>query len=155
MSVGRFRRNRHLKRVLNGNHFHQGTADVGVTPFSAAQKKGKGWLDVADSPVKHPGPWLTIKDTPEQLKLRKELAGVGKIAFASNRDGNWEIYVTNPDGSGQKNLTNQSGWDIYPRWTPDGKILFFSDRDAKMKMSQITNQLIEGVVQVGPWALFR
>jgi Tol biopolymer transport system component len=126
-----------------------------VIPFAIAQEKGKGWMDIQDCPAKHPGPWLTIKDTPEQAQLRKELANAGKIAFASNRDGNWEIYVTNADGSGQKNLTNNAAWDVYPRWTPDGKILFFSDRDAKVKMSQITNQLMEGVVQVGPWALYR
>lgn len=120
-----------------------------------AQEKGKGWLDIQDCPAKHPGPWLKIKDSPEQAQLRKELANAGKIAFASNRDGNWEIYVTNADGSGQKNLTNSPAWDIYPRWTPDGKIVFFSDRDAKVKMAQITNQFMEGVVQVGPWALHR
>ena len=30
----------------------------------------------------------------------------GKIAFISNRDGNAEIYVMEPDGSNQTNLTN-------------------------------------------------
>ncbi len=124
-----------------------------VVPSLRAQEKR--WMDIQDCPAKHPGPWLKIKDSPEQAKLRKELAAAGKIAFASNRDGNWEIYVTNPDGTGQKNLTNHPGWDIYPRWTPEGKIIFFSDRDAKVKMAQITNQLMEGIVQVGPWALFR
>ena len=29
-----------------------------------------------------------------------------KIAFRSNRDGNYEIYVMNADGSEQTNLTN-------------------------------------------------
>lgn len=122
---------------------------------ATSQEKAKPWMDIQECPAKHPGPWLAIKDSPEQAKLRKELAAQGKITFASNRDGNWEIYVTNPDGAGQKNLTNHPGWDIGPRWTPDGKILFFSDRDAKVKMASITNQLMEGVVQVGPWQLFR
>ena len=29
-----------------------------------------------------------------------------QIAFASNRDGNWEIYVMDADGGNQQNLTN-------------------------------------------------
>ena len=87
-------------------------------------------MDISDCPAKHPGPWLKSKDSPEQAQLRKELANAGKIVFASNRDGNWEIYVCNADGSGQKNLTNSPAWDVYPRWTPDGKIIFFSDRHA-------------------------
>jgi len=41
-----------------------------------------------------------------------------KIAFASNRDGNWEIYVMNADGTGQTRLTNSPGADYYPCWGP-------------------------------------
>ncbi|MBL8796525.1 MAG: PD40 domain-containing protein [Planctomycetia bacterium] len=121
----------------------------------SAQEKPRPWMDIEDCPAKHPGPWLKIKDTPEQAQLRKELTNAGKIVFASNRDGNWEIYVCNADGSSQKNLTNNAAWDIYPRWTPDGKIIFFSDRDAKVKMARIVNQLMESVAPVGPWHLVR
>ncbi|MFZ3386528.1 MAG: hypothetical protein WA120_05070, partial [Candidatus Hydromicrobium sp.] len=35
----------------------------------------------------------------------------GKIAFQSNRDGNFEIYIMNVDGSGQVNLTNNPAED--------------------------------------------
>src|SRR5207248_2420830 len=97
---------------------------LGALPLPAMAQKG-GWMDIQDCPAKHPGPWQKIKDNPGQTQLRKELANAGKIVFASNRDGNWEIYVTNADGSGQKNLTNHPAWDIYPRWTPDGKQIIF------------------------------
>ena len=53
----------------------------------------------------------------------------GKIAFASSRDGNFEIYVMNADGTNQTRLTNDGGEDIYPSLSPDGsKIVFHSDR---------------------------
>ncbi|MCX7806502.1 MAG: hypothetical protein N3A38_15145, partial [Planctomycetota bacterium] len=65
----------------------------------------RGWMDCKDSPEKHPGPWRPIKDDAEQAALRKELAGKGRIVFCSNRDGNWEIYVCEADGSNQTNLT--------------------------------------------------
>ena len=52
------------------------------------------------------------------------------IAFTSNRDGNYEIYVMNSDGSGQTNLTNNSAADSCPAWSPDGqRIAFDSYRD--------------------------
>lgn len=54
----------------------------------------------------------------------------GKIAFASNRDGNYEIYLMNPDGSNQTRLTNNSAFDYFPAISPDGnRIAFSSFRD--------------------------
>ena len=51
----------------------------------------------------------------------------GHIAFTSNRDGNFEIYVMNADGSGLARLTNNSATDLMPSWSPDGqKIAFHS-----------------------------
>ena len=53
----------------------------------------------------------------------------GKIAFTSDRDGNREIYVMNPDGTGQVRLTNNNIIDDHPTWSSDGrKIAFLSQR---------------------------
>jgi Tol biopolymer transport system component len=54
----------------------------------------------------------------------------GKLAFASNRDGNYEIYAMEPDASDQTRLTNDPAVDIAPAWSPDGRSLAFtSERD--------------------------
>ena len=53
-----------------------------------------------------------------------------KIVFRSMRDGNFEIYSMNPDGSDQINLTQHRANDYAPVWSPTGRhILFTSDRD--------------------------
>ena len=55
-----------------------------------------------------------------------------KIIFTSNRDGNYEIYMMNPDGSQQVRLTNHRSRDSYPILSPTGEeILFVSDRGGK------------------------
>ncbi len=52
-----------------------------------------------------------------------------KIVFTSNREGNSEIYIMNPDGSEQVNLTQHRAADYDPVWSPTGEqILFVSDR---------------------------
>ncbi len=43
-----------------------------------------------------------------------------RIAFASDRVANLEIYVANADGTDPVRLTQSSAEDRWPRWTPDG-----------------------------------
>ena len=53
-----------------------------------------------------------------------------KILFTSARDGNYEVYSMNPDGTEQVNLTEHRGADVDAVWSPTGEqILFVSDRD--------------------------
>jgi LysM repeat protein len=53
-----------------------------------------------------------------------------RAAFMSARDGNWEVYSVNMDGSGLKRLTSNAAQDGLPTWSPDGKsIAFVSNRD--------------------------
>jgi Tol biopolymer transport system component len=54
----------------------------------------------------------------------------GRIAFDSTRNGNEDIYVMNPDGSGVTQLTFDPAPDSYPEWSADGRrIVFESQRD--------------------------
>jgi Tol biopolymer transport system component len=56
--------------------------------------------------------------------------GNGRIAFAANVDGNWEIYTINPDGSDLLQLTDNTEYDRFPAWSPDGtQIVFVRDGD--------------------------
>jgi Tol biopolymer transport system component len=48
-----------------------------------------------------------------------------KIAFVSDRDPAYKIYIMNPDGTNQKRLTESGGWEMLPRWSPDGSRIAF------------------------------
>ena len=59
----------------------------------------------------------------------------GRIAFVSTRDSKTEsgdIYTMNPNGTAVHRLTNFSGYDFEPAWSPGGsKIAFQSNRAGK------------------------
>jgi len=49
----------------------------------------------------------------------------GTIVWETNRDGNWEIYRMNQDGSNQVRLTHNPLPDSAPKWAPDGRRIYF------------------------------
>jgi Tol biopolymer transport system component/serine/threonine protein kinase len=61
-----------------------------------------------------------------------------RIAFVTDRDGpdpignfgNQEIYVMNPDGTGQRRLTYEKAEDMTPAFSPDGRKIAFTSRRA-------------------------
>ncbi len=52
------------------------------------------------------------------------------LVVASDKSGNWEIYLVQPGSGELKQLTDNNASDTEPIWAPDGKrIAFVSDRD--------------------------
>lgn len=53
------------------------------------------------------------------------------VAYASNENGRWEIYVTSfPDARGKWQISNSGG--TQPRWRGDGKELFSLSSDGQL-----------------------
>ncbi|MGI9106316.1 MAG: Calx-beta domain-containing protein [Pyrinomonadaceae bacterium] len=75
----------------------------------------------------HPGDEFRVRTLPPEPP--------GKIAFASDRAGNFDIYVMDPDGGGIVRLTDNPAEDTSPTWSPDGtQIAFVSNRDSNKEI---------------------
>ena len=88
--------------------------DITVSPASC------GLFSMPAAPGVHPFTQLT-----DQEEDTAPAANGDKIAFMSNRSGDWEIYVMNVDGTGLKRLTNNSSIDGLPTWSPNGRSIAF------------------------------
>ncbi len=65
-----------------------------------------------------------------------------RIAFASDRDGNPEIYVMNANGTNQTRITNHIARDFDPAWSPDGtRIAFASNRNDTQCCTNSNNEI--------------
>ncbi len=63
------------------------------------------------------------------------LAEDTRIVFQSYRDGNWEIYRADGDGSDVKRLTSNPASDVRPKLSFNGqKIVFASNRDGNYEI---------------------
>ncbi len=71
----------------------------------------------------------------------KNADDAGLIAFQSGRDGNFEIYVMNKDGTGQRRITSSPSNDISPSLSPDDTtILFASDRSGNWEIYSVQTE---------------
>ncbi|MBL8213326.1 MAG: PD40 domain-containing protein, partial [Bryobacterales bacterium] len=67
-----------------------------------------------------------------------------RIAFLSDRSGEEEIWMVNQDGSGglQQLTTNGKAMRYNVQWSPDGKMLSFSDKDGKLYLLKLSDKSI-------------
>lgn len=71
---------------------------------------------------------LPSSATPKQLFFETDPAWSPdgrRVAFASNRSGQFQIYVAAADGSGARPVTSLAGGATEPAWSPDGRWIVF------------------------------
>ena len=88
----------------------------------------KGWGETPDLGLRLSPPDMSdpVELTDHDTDTAPAVSPDGKqIAFMSRRDGNWNIYIMNSDGTGLKQLTDDPSEDGLPTWAPDGKVIAF------------------------------
>jgi hypothetical protein len=109
------------KRLTNIN-----SGDACGPVWSRDGKKIAFYAFAQTSPSRNPEIWVMDADGSNPKRLTEH--GMDptwspdgrQIAFASRRDGIFQIYVMNSDGSNVRRLTKHNSEDSNPSWAPDG-----------------------------------
>jgi len=65
------------------------------------------------------------------------------ISYYSDRTGEYEIYLMNPDGGEIRPLTQDSRiWRFPPRWSPDSRMLVFSDKNQLLQVLDVASRQV-------------
>ena len=118
-----------------------GGAALGRLPMTKAafitRRDGKGELYSLD----RDGRQVNLSNTPEEETNPDWSPDGTKIAFSSNRSGDYNIYVANADDSDVVRLTAAAAGDLSPRWSPDGRRIAFSRGGSLMAMDSDGNNV--------------
>ena len=84
---------------------------------------------------------------PANLRAQDRAPHANQIAFASNRDGDFEVYLMDADtGEIFAQLTDNTANDIGPTWSPDGThIAFASDVDGDYEIYSLDVETGESI----------
>jgi dipeptidyl aminopeptidase/acylaminoacyl peptidase len=68
---------------------------------------------------------LDENPTPTAMQAEATSEQTGAIAFVSDRDGDLEVYITDPAGSNPFRFSNNPGDDYAPVWSPEDAVLAY------------------------------
>ena len=93
-----------------------------IIAFQAKDDQGVMQIWATDGRGRSP-----VQLTTQGFNAFPSVSGTGRIVFCSMRDGDYEVYIMNVDGTGQQRLTQDPAHDMYPSISWDGtKIAFVS-----------------------------
>lgn len=132
-----------FKMLANGNDIVRLTNTAGV--FDSSPNWSPDGLHIMFTreypPVFNAEIWFMNADGSNIQRIVEDgLGGVWspdgtQIAYCSQQDGDFEIYLMNSNGSGLLKLTDNDADDLWPSWSPDGNwIVFQSDRANDMEI---------------------
>lgn len=114
-------------RILNGPSLVGMVGDAGGTATGHPRSSMIGRL-ISIAVVGTFAAWLSLRAPSTPTTAGSIRSASADIAFASRRDGDWEIYVMDEAGRNPKRLTRRPVEDRFPLWSPDRRQIAFASQ---------------------------
>jgi TolB protein len=115
------------------------TRDGGRIVFSRRPSGGDGWFEIADIGVEAHDLREIAPSEQADVHSARPSPIRDEIAFVSDRDGNFEVYLAAADGSDVRRLTQTSRDEFAPRWSPTGELLVVLVADQDYGVPRLTD----------------
>ena len=88
----------------------------------------------------------SISPDGTKIAYRKIIDAPGFNWDLSTTKRNSEVFVMNIDGTGERNLSDNTAYDGWPAWTPEGNVIFSSNRGGVPFKGQLYSVKPDGTV---------
>lgn len=99
------------------------TRDGSKVVFASTQHRVKADLYIKDA---YSRTVTRLTDHPAQDVMPAVSPDGDYVAFCSDREGTWDLFVMPTSGGNPVRLTSETTHDLHPTWSPDGTRLAFS-----------------------------
>jgi uncharacterized protein YjdB len=120
------------------------TADVYVQGALLFTSNRGGSADLYAVDPRSPGAPLRLTSDSSVETMAAYSRDGAAIAYVSNREGTFDLYVANADGSAPRRVTRTPATEFTPRWTPDGRHIVFGAQAAGARTAQIWAVGVDG-----------
>ena len=102
------------------------------------------------------GVTYNFTETSQAFDRNVEWSPDGKhIAFLSDREGEYDIYMMNSDGKGavEKLTSGEANYKFEIQWSPDSKSILWSDKNMNLQYVNVTTKLVTKVAHSLDWEI--
>ena len=107
--------------------------------FTRRPSGGQGWYEIDDVGVETRDVRVLVRSEDADDHSARPSPTRDEIAFVSDRDGNFDVFLARADGSDVRKVTRTERHEFAPRWSADGERLVVTVAESEYGMPRLSD----------------